>query len=164
VLKGLGKLIVSGLGTGYLPLVPGTWGSLVPCVIFAALAWAAGPSGWVVAAAMGALAVLASVACVALGPLAQSTFGRRDPRQCVIDEWAGQALALMLLPLSAGGSVWVPAAVAFAAFRVMDVVKPPPARALERLPFGWGVLLDDLVAGVYANIISQLVLRWGFRA
>ncbi|MGA2265895.1 MAG: phosphatidylglycerophosphatase A [Phycisphaerae bacterium] len=166
-MNNLRKLIVSGLGAGYLPVAPGTWGSVAPCVLFAALAWSGGAVPdvrWLLPIAMGGLAVLSSVACVELGPFAEATYGRKDPRQCVIDEWAGQAVALFFLPLTAGGSVWIPAAVAFVAFRAMDILKPPPARRLERLPFGWGVLLDDLVAGAYANVISQLILRLGFHA
>jgi phosphatidylglycerophosphatase A len=162
-MNSLRKLIVSGLGTGYLPVAPGTWGSAVPCAVFVLLAWG-GATAWSVAAVMGGLALVSSVACVALGPFAQTAYGRKDPRQCVIDEWAGQAVSLLFLPLAAGGSVWVPVVVAFLAFRAMDIIKPSPARRLEHLPFGWGVLLDDLVAGVYANVISQLILRIGFHA
>jgi phosphatidylglycerophosphatase A len=50
--------------------------------------------------------------------------------------------------------------VAFAAFRVFDILKPPPCRQLEKYPFGWGVLLDDLMAGVYANMVAQILLRF----
>ena len=168
----LRKLIVSGLGTGYLPVAPGTWASAVPCAVFLALAWALGggrrgalgPAEWSVAGVMALIALASSAACVALGRFTEATFGRKDPHACVIDEWAGQATALLLLPLSAGGSVWVPPIAAFAAFRLMDIIKPPPARRMEKLPAGWGVLLDDLVAGVYANAIAQLILRGGFRA
>src|SRR3972149_6255355 len=98
----LRKLIVSGLGTGYLPIAPGTWASAVPCAIFVLLAWAArgGGAEALVAAGMGMLAVLSSAACVALGPFAEAAYGRKDPSRCVIDEWAGQALALVGLPLS----------------------------------------------------------------
>ncbi|MCJ7544806.1 MAG: phosphatidylglycerophosphatase A [Phycisphaerae bacterium] len=168
----LRKLILSGGGLGYLPLAPGTWASLAPCAAFLLLAWAVGGgqagaigSGeWLVAAAMVALAVLSGLACVVLGQFAERAFGKKDSRRCVIDEYAGQAVTLVGLPLWAGGSLVLPPAVAFLAFRAMDIIKPPPGRRLERLPFGWGVLLDDVVAGVYANVLCQLILRVGLRA
>lgn len=172
MMDNLRKLILSGGGLGYLPVAPGTWASVVPCAAFWVLAWAVGGGGgrrigWpelLVAAAMAALALLSSIGCVALGEFAERTFGKKDSRRCVIDEYAGQAVTLVGLPLSAGGLLWLPPAVGFLAFRAMDIIKPPPGRRLERLPFGWGVLLDDLVAGVYANVLGQLILRVGLRA
>ena len=159
----LRKALVTGLGAGYLPVAPGTWGSAAVCVIFLAVALASGGGGLCTTVAMGLVAVLASVACVGLGRFAESAFGRKDPSQCTIDEWAGQALALMFLPMDSSLPLWqgyaIAAGVAFLAFRLFDIVKPSPARRLERLSCGWGVLLDDLVAGVYANIASQLFLR-----
>jgi phosphatidylglycerophosphatase A len=155
------KLAVTGLGTGYLPVMPGTWGSAGAAGAYLLAIRALGASAVPVAAAMAALAAVAGAACVAFGRFAEEAFGRKDPRQCVADEWAGQALAYLLLPL---GTVWadhlVAAAVGLFYFRVMDILKPPPARRLERLPRGWGVLLDDLVAGLYANVAAQVSLRW----
>jgi len=154
--------MVTGLGTGYLPVAPGTWGSAAACVVFLAAAALTG-GGIVLSAVMLAVAVVASVACVAMGRQTEQAFGGKDPSQCTIDEWAGQAVALLLLPLPAGMAVWrgaaVVAAVAFVAFRIFDIVKPPPARALEKLPLGWGVLVDDLIAGLYANVVAQVALR-----
>ena len=156
----LGKAIVTGLGTGYLPIAPGTWGSAAVCGLYLLVAWAMCGSAVWATAVMAAVAVLASVGCVALGRFAEDTFGRKDPGACTIDEWAGQALALLLLPL---GTTWqdrlIVAGAAFVAFRVFDIVKPPPAWHVQRLPHGWGVLLDDLFAGLYANIVCQLMLR-----
>ena len=168
--SGLKKLLVTGLGTGYLPIAPGTWGSAGTVVVFLLAAWACpldccGPTGrlLIVGAVMLVVAILSSIGCVALGEFAETAFGRKDPSQCTIDEWAGQAVTLMLLPLGhVPVHVALTAGVGFLAFRLCDIVKPPPARQMEGLPFGWGVLLDDLMAGVYANLISQLVLRWGF--
>ncbi|MFA6133265.1 MAG: phosphatidylglycerophosphatase A [Phycisphaerae bacterium] len=166
-MNSLRKLIVTGLGTGYLP-VSGTWGSAVPCAAYLALACAmrgkgqdAAPLGLALNLLMAAVAVVSSIACVRLGAFAERTFGKKDPRQCTIDEWAGQAVALLLLPVSAPDRIWQCVLTAFLAFRFFDILKPPPARQMEKLPQGWGVLLDDLVAGVYANLVSQLILRLG---
>ena len=111
---------------------------------------------------MAATAVLASAACVGWGGLAETAFGRKDPSECTVDEWAGQAVALLLLPLrQALSELLVVAAVSFLAFRAFDILKPPPARGIQKLPAGWGILADDLIAGVYANLAAQLILRWG---
>jgi phosphatidylglycerophosphatase A len=163
--KKLGKLLVSGFGSGYLPIAPGTWGSGAVAAIFFATALASDGRGICLNGTMGVILVLSSIVCVAFGRMAQETFGRKDPSECVADEWAGQALALIGLPLGASLPMWqaagVTAAAAFFAFRFFDIVKPPPARQLESLPYGWGVLLDDLAAGIYANLVCQLVLRLG---
>lgn len=154
------KFILTGLGTGYLPVAPGTWGSAAATAAFLLAAWLSGCSAPVVAAVMIALAAAASAACVAWGGLAEAAFGRKDPSQCTIDEWAGQAVALCLVPLGRGPTgLLIAAAVGFLTFRLFDIVKPPPARLAEKLPAGWGILADDLVAGVYANVATQLVLR-----
>jgi len=172
------KLIVTGLGTGYLP-VSGTWGSLVTVAIYLGVAFGlalayAGTTCMKCAApgfiwpilqwVMVAVAVLASVACVALGDFTERTWKKKDPKQCTIDEVAGQAVALLAVPMAAGqlyGDAWlITAGVCFVLFRIMDILKPFPARRFEKLPKGWGVLLDDLMAGVYANLVAQVLLRW----
>ncbi|MCE5325517.1 MAG: phosphatidylglycerophosphatase A, partial [Planctomycetaceae bacterium] len=155
------RLIATGLGTGLLPLAPGTWASAAACVVFLAVAWGCGGRGVCVNGWLIALAALACVGCVATGGYCETCFGSKDPRQCTVDEWAGQWVSLLFVPLGTGPAGWLIAAgVAFVAFRVFDVIKPPPARQLERLPRGWGVLLDDIAAGVYANLAAQGVLRW----
>jgi hypothetical protein len=76
-----------------------------------------------------------------------------DPSIVVIDEIVGMWVSLLFLPASLPLSV-----AAFVAFRILDVVKPEPARWLERLPDGWGIMLDDVAAGIYANIACRLLL------
>jgi len=172
----LRKLIVTGLGTGYLP-AGGTWGSLVTVGIYLGVAF--GLAGmcidrsmtptepefvWpILQLTMIATAVLASVACVKLGDFTERTWKKKDPGQCTIDEVAGQAVALLAVPMAAEypyGYGWlITAGVCFALFRVFDILKPPPVRQFEKLPKGWGVLADDLMAGVYANLAAQIVLR-----
>ena len=159
-MNSLRKFLVTGFGTGYLPVAPGTWGSAAVAGIFLLVCWGSGGKLLCVDGTMTAILIASCVACVALGRFTEQAFGKKDPGQCTIDEWAGQAIALSGMPLGAGLGRWaIIAAVAFAAFRLFDIVKPPPARRLEKLPHGWGVLLDDLAAGIYANIAAQLVLR-----
>jgi len=152
------KLIVTGFGTGHLPVAPGTWGSASVAGVFWVTGWLGGGDPVLLSVVMAVLAAAASVACVALGRFAETTFGRKDPPECTIDEWAGQALAFLLLPAGGGPErLLVVAGAGFLAFRLFDILKPPPAGRLERLPAGWGILLDDLAAGLYANLLCQLL-------
>ncbi len=156
------KLLMTGLGTGYLPIAPGTWGSAATCVVFLAVAVAAGGKQICLTGSMLILAAVSTVICGLLGGKAEVDFGKKDPGQVTIDEWAGQAIALCYLPLGTGPKGWIIAAgTAFLAFRVFDIIKPPPVRQLEKIPGGWGIVADDLAAGVYANIAIQLILRLG---
>jgi len=155
------KLLVTGLGTGHLPVAPGTWGSVAVGAIFLAVAWGSDGRWQCVSGTMLAVGTLAGAACIALGGFAEAAYGKKDPRPCTIDEWAGQAVTYLLLPLGGGSTHWlITAGAGFLAFRAFDIAKPPPARRVEKLPLGWGILLDDVVAGIYANIACQLVLRF----
>ena len=82
--------------------------------------------------------------------------GKKDPSHVVIDEVAGQLLTLVTCPI-----VWPALLAGFILFRAFDIVKPPPVRALERLPEGTGIVVDDLGAGIYALIVLQLLLHFG---
>jgi len=155
----LGRLVVTGLGTGYLPVAPGTWGSAAVCGIYLAVASATGGKRLWVDGTMALLAVVATITCGLLGRFTERAFGRKDPGQCTLDEWAGQALTLFWLPPGSGWSGWlISAGMAFVTFRVFDILKPPPIRHLEKLPYGWGIVADDLLAGFYANIAARIIL------
>lgn len=140
-------LVATGLGSGYSPLAPGTAGSLVGLALF----WPLRDLGLPVQ--LAALALLLAVGVKSSTSLAADV-GRKDPGLVVVDEVAGMWTTLLLLPFTPAV-----AALAFGAFRVMDVVKPYPARQLEALPGGWGIMCDDLMAGVYANLLVQVLLR-----
>ncbi|MFH1502939.1 MAG: phosphatidylglycerophosphatase A [Candidatus Eisenbacteria bacterium] len=145
--------IATGAYSGYSPLAPGTAGSLV-C---AALAWFLLPqvtfgAGWL---AVGAMAV--SLAAFVAGSVwaadrAESVYGK-DASRIVVDEFAGYLVAVAFLPKSA--FVYV---AAFLLFRALDVLKPFPARRLESVRGGAGIVLDDLVAGLYANVFIRIML------
>lgn len=151
------------MGSGFLPLAPGTWGSLVAVASFGLLwrvATAAHLPRAIVEVVLVAGVLLASVLSVRFGGWAIARFGRADPKPFVLDEFAGQWLALLTLPVAYTAGVWAVACVAgmgFFLFRVFDVMKPLPARSAERLPAGWGILTDDLVAGLYANLLGQVL-------
>lgn len=113
---------------------------------------------------MAALFLAFSLACLTQGAAAEAKFGRKDPSNVVADEVAGQCIPLMFLPswsLSSPDNALMTLALAFLAFRAMDILKPWPAYRLQKIPGGLGILIDDLVAGVYAAIIVQLVVRVG---
>lgn len=155
---------VTVLGAGYGRPAPGTWGSAVGVGAFAALWWlgASVAQRWLVEALVVGVVVVSAIASVRLGVWAVARFESQDPRPFVLDEFAGQLVALLGLPVALGAPPAVLLCVTggqFVLFRVLDIVKPPPARRLERLPAGWGILLDDLVAGAYANVVGQLVWR-----
>jgi phosphatidylglycerophosphatase A len=153
----LRKFLTTGLALGYAPVAPGTFGSAGAAGVYA-LAVFALPTPSCVFGVMTLVAIFFSVVCVKLGPFTEKAFGKKDPSQCTADEWAGQAVTMLGLPIAAGG-MWITCLVGFGMFRLFDITKPPPVRQLEKLPQGWGVLVDDLAAGVYANIAAQLILR-----
>jgi len=141
----LARVVATAFGSGYAPFAPGTAGSLVGLLLFWPLA--SRPWPWQLAACV----VVFFVGTAAAGHVAKR-LGIEDPGLVVVDEVAGQWLTLVALPFTP--------AVAFSGFvlfRVMDVWKPWPARDLERLHGGWGIMLDDVAAGIYA----QLALRVG---
>jgi phosphatidylglycerophosphatase A len=139
--------IATGAGSGYAPMASGTVGSLVGLILW-----------WAISGLGPALYALIVVAVSALGiwaaHRAQAIFRSHDDGRITIDEVAGMLISL----------AWLPARIevvgaAFLLFRVFDIWKPAPARAAERLPGGLGVMADDLIAGVYANLVGQLLWR-----
>lgn len=157
---------ITVLFSGYLRPANATWGSAASVLIFVACWWllaAAGAPWWSVDVVLIPLGVAAAcVLSVLWGPWAIARYRSSDPRPFVLDEFAGQWIALLALPPAAMAGAWGLTAVLagqWVLFRVFDVLKVPPAAQLERLPGGWGVLCDDLAAGVYANLAGQLLWR-----
>lgn len=158
----LGIALVTTGGLGFLKPAPGTWGSLPPVVLLVLLGLS-GAGSTAVTAVMAATAVAFTAICVAFGDEAEARFGKKDPGQVVADETAGQAVALLGLPAAVLGSplaLLATAATAFFAFRLLDIIKPPPARQLQSIPGGWGIVIDDLAAGGMAWVLVQLVARF----
>lgn len=154
------RLALTAGGLGLLRPAPGTWGSLPPPAL-AVVMVALGLPAWQVNVALVLLAVAFSVACLRFGAFGETLFGKKDPGSVVADEVAGQSIALLFLPWRGGDlrHALTMAAVAFVAFRALDIVKPPPARRIQSVPGGAGILLDDLVAGAYACAVTQAVAR-----
>jgi len=146
------KFIVTAGGLGLAPLASGTVGTL-PAVALYVLAAQSPYVDQIVLAML----VLFSALSIWLCPWAEQHWGKKDPGQFVIDEVAGYFMAVLFL---GPGHIAAKAAAGFLLARVFDVIKPFPARQLERLPAGWGVLLDDLAASVYANVLLRFGLWW----
>ena len=156
------RSVLTFFGSGLFPVAPGTAGSLAALVV----GWGA----WNICDPsfqpylFPLLGILASAGCVICGERIEALFGKKDPGAVVIDEAAGQWLALSALPWLAPGSVdqiW-PWAAAFVGFRILDVLKPFGIRRLESLPRGWGVLLDDVAAGLVVAPLLWIGMRyWG---
>lgn len=141
-MKLLVRLIGSGLGTGYSPVAPGTVGSLAALII-----WIILPplSAYQQIIFVGATFFIGVPICTSM----EATYGH-DPRQATFDEFVGQWVSLLVLPRTP--AYWV---ASFLIFRALDVWKPFPARASQDLPGGWGVMVDDLVVGVYTCLLLQ---------
>lgn len=142
----------TGFGTGYSPFAPGTAGSAV------GLAFAFVASRLDLTAQLLAVAVCSAFAIWASGVVAADV-GKKDPGIVVADEIAGMMVTMIALPFTAFS-----AAAGFFLFRVMDVIKPPPARRFEEFPGGLGIVADDLMAGVYAHLALRGVLYVAARA
>jgi phosphatidylglycerophosphatase A len=146
-------LTATFFGIGRLRPGPGTWGSAATVLLWAALAYALTPSLRTPIAI--ALALLVTLIGIPAATQVARASGGKDPQIVVIDEVAGQLVALIAVPLS-----WQTFLVGFILFRAFDIVKPPPVRQLESLPEGTGIVLDDLAAGLYALAIMHLILHF----
>lgn len=135
------------LSVGRLPWAPGTFGTLAAVPLVVVVQWGGVAVEWLV---FGVVCLVgtwsAEVACRVLG--------RKDPSQVVIDEVAGFLLTMLAAP-----SGWIWMGIGFCLFRLFDIFKPWPVNWVERLPGGWGVMADDLAAGVYAGLVINLIAR-----
>jgi phosphatidylglycerophosphatase A len=146
--------VASSFGLGYSPVAPGTVATIIPAGICWALQTFTPQATSVVGIAVGL--ALSCILTVGLGEWAERYWGRKDPRRMVLDEWAGYFFTVLFFQAA---NPLMTLVLAFLATRIFDIIKPPPARQLEKLHAGWGVLLDDLAASVYA-VIALHALQW----
>jgi len=143
----ISKIIATFFGVGYFPFAPGTLTSLIVVFLYKfflhQLSWP--------------VHLLIFLFVFLIGTLASSRISSKwkieDPQKIVIDEAAGQYLALFQL-----SSSWLPLVLCFLLFRLFDIVKPFPIRRVESFPRGWGIMLDDFVAALYAGICVYIYL------
>jgi phosphatidylglycerophosphatase A len=158
------RLLTSCFGLGWLPLAPGSWGSLPSAVGFG-LACYFGGSELVVFLLMLAFFVSGSIVCLKFSGAAVVATGKADPNEVVADEVAGQALTFLAMPFVIGQApsvrqIVVIVVLGYFLFRLFDTVKPWPSYRLEELPDGWGILADDLMAGVYAGLALMIAAKF----
>jgi phosphatidylglycerophosphatase A len=144
-------------GVGQSPIAPGTAGSAVGLALYLGIVALSGS-----ALAIIPVIILFGLIGAWLGNWAQVAWGRLDPKEFVLDEVVGMWVAM----IGIGGDLpltWPTVLAAFALFRFFDIVKPWPASRLDRIPNGWGIVCDDIAAGIYANIALRLgiaALHW----
>lgn len=148
----LAVVLATGFGSGLSPFAPGTAGTVV-----------AVPFGYLLLTCLAgqplaqcAAVVAASVIAIWAAGVAAPRFGLKDPGQIVVDEIAGYLVTVALLPAG-----WKTLAAGFLLFRLFDIWKPPPCRRAEALPGGVGIVADDLVAGLYANLTIRILCGLG---
>jgi phosphatidylglycerophosphatase A len=147
--------IATFFGVGLGKPGPGTWGSVVAVLLWADYGWAFHPSPHVMLLALGIGIVLSIALGVPASTIAARESARKDPGFVVIDEVAGQWIALLFCPFD-----WRHPLIALIFFRLFDITKPFPARQLENLPQGWGIVFDDVAAGLYALGVASLLRIW----
>ena len=141
----IARFIATGFFSGYSPVASGTAGSAVGLLFFAL-------PGFQSPAVLGAASVAGLIIGAYVSGLMERSFGE-DPSIVVIDEIAGMWISLLFLPPTIASAL-----AAFLFFRIFDIIKPPPARQLERIKGGWGIMLDDAAAAVYANAAVRLLI------
>ncbi len=146
----INKFFVTAFGVGYLPLAPGTWGSIVGALLI-----------WVATLVNPSFTFSTTFIGIIVGVFFLGVWGSKvveeewgeDPSRVVIDEVIGVWIAMLFIPFN-----WLNLFAAFVLFRVFDIAKPFGIRKMEATGSGWGVMLDDVLAGVYANVVLNVVL------
>ena len=144
-MRALIKLVSSTLYSGYSPVAPGTAGSLIGFGVYFLVR--DNPAAYVI------VALIVISAGFLVSGRAEKIFGEKDSGKINIDELSGVLVALFLVK-----PVWIYTILAFVLFRLFDIIKIPPTKALEKLPGSAGIMLDDIVAGLYANLVVQLII------
>lgn len=137
------KIIGSGIYTGYLPFASGTFGSLAALAIYLI-------PGLEIYYVLLVLIVLFFIYGVIVSSKFEKVYGK-DPSECTIDEMVGMWISLLFLPKTITIVV-----ITFFLWRILDIIKPFPARQSEKLKSGWGIMIDDVISGIYTAVIMNL--------
>lgn len=139
------KCLASGFYSGYSSFVPGTTGTLPAWLI----AWFLIKGDMII---LGIATIVMIILSVVIASAAENVMGH-DSKKIVVDEWAGMFISLLFVPFTLTNYI-----IAFVAFRGFDAIKIYPANVAEKLPRGWGVTADDIVAGIQANLLTQIII------
>jgi phosphatidylglycerophosphatase A len=148
-------IVATFFGAGYGKPGPGNWGSVAAVLLWASFAFLLHPSTLTITLALTIGIVVATVLGVPAATIVERESGRTDPGFVVVDEVIGQWIALLGSPAD-----WRHGLIALVLFRIFDITKPFPVRRLERLPGGWGIVFDDVAAGLYALGVASLLRIW----
>jgi phosphatidylglycerophosphatase A len=148
--KSIAKLIATFFYVGLIPIGPGTFGTLAAIPLFYVLSF----TPLYLYLAITVVIILISVWA---STVAEEVFGKTDPGQVVADEVCGYLITMILVPVTLSNIF-----LGFLLFRFFDIAKPYPARKFEKLPSGWGIVMDDVMAGVYSCITLHILGRWVF--
>ena len=146
-------VVATFFGTGFLRPGPGTYGSAAACILWLIAGWLVHHNTSTLTLITGVGVVLATAVGIPAATRVARESGRSDPGFVVLDEVAGQWVALLFMP-----PLWPNALLAFLLFRFFDILKPPPIRQLEALPEGTGIMVDDLAAGAVALLFGRVML------
>lgn len=144
------ELLFTALYTGYFPVASGTAGTLLSMGLYVAEYIIFGELSWMVNIAIVCAMIYPSIK---LGDAGEKFFGKKDPPEIVLDEVMGYRIAVLFYPFN-----WTIALAAFLIFRILDIVKPYPARSAQNLKGGLGVMLDDYIVGAYTNVLMLVIL------
>lgn len=147
------KIIATGLGSGYAPVAPGTAGAALASLMIGAYMELTGNQGSQGFQVGLIITILVITALGAYSSKKLEPIWGEDPSKIVIDEMVGLWISLLFVPLS-----WLNIFLAFVLFRIFDIWKPLGIRKMENIKHGWGVMLDDVLAGIYANFVLQIYL------
>jgi phosphatidylglycerophosphatase A len=147
--------IATFFGVGLGKPGPGTWASVATLLVWADYAWAVHPTPHALLIDLLVFIAVAIALGVPAATIVARESGRKDPQSVVIDEVAGQAIALLFSPFD-----WHHAAIALVLFRLFDITKPFPVYKIENLPGGWGIVFDDVAAGLYALGVASVLRTW----
>lgn len=147
----LARIISTGLGIGYFPIAPGTIGALAILILY----WISPEiSAWQLLIILSSLSAIGIFSATITEKEMKEKLGPEmgnDPSIIIIDEMIGMLIALIAIPKTTLFII-----VAFILFRIFDIMKPFPVHQAEKLPSGWGIVFDDVIAGIYANILIQI--------
>lgn len=144
------KTLATGFGSGYSPLAPGTMGALVGCLLLWGARLLATSSFMIFHLSLAIIILITTIIGAYITQQLEKEWGE-DPSKIVIDEIVGVWLAVLFIPIT-----WKYLLIGFLLFRLFDIWKPLGIRRLEAIPDGWGVMLDDVAAGIYSNLVLQL--------
>ncbi len=146
-MKGLWRVVATCCGIGFVPVAPGTAASLAVALAYKLFLFRLSWPLYLL------LLVILSILGLFAAAIYSAELGHNDPRRIVIDEASGQLVSLLAVP-----ATWTAVGLSFLLFRFFDIVKPYPIRKTEKLPGGWGIMTDDLLAGLLCRLILFVIL------